>query len=1212
MPRARDQTTTRAATVRRIAALQADAAFCEAVEAAHDLWLSRAAAVEVMRPLVPHRDALGGRLRVDLLAEAASDPMHVLGRLYDAMSTHAPPARLTSAPLTSADIKCMKGNFKRRLDRLLGRQQRGAVLAAFHCADLFECTADGVAPGGHPHAAVVGVPQTRWPLPFEQPGLLDGDAPMCDQCSAVLFDSEVLDMCRAANYRGPRMGQHCCKKGAIMLPTYSPPPVWLADAWTGHRGTEAGEDGMMRSVLHSHAVPINNAVSIAMQYFDRTSHGQGLYEPAVTVNGRVGTTLPSVSGQSSGAVMRGAQLYIYEGQVGGESARLNVIESQLAAVLKQDAGPTERRRVRELLNRVHDHMVHHHPFVRRYLMAGELLMNADPSTLGSMHLVVDGRQRPATALHRSTSARNAERQYQQALDRDGVALLTPDDPDPDQAYALMHRVGGGTMSIPLHHPQWDALPHCLLFPQGDDGWDNRMTYRNEYGVSCALTLMDYYRFRLQWRRGPPACDNYIMYAGRLFQEFVCKAYWRVEADRLQKIKNNPRMCVPLRRDTYNAVRTAASTGESRVGVRYKLPSGFMGGPRDYQQRYLDAMTIVFNTQMPSYMLTVTCNPNWPEIVSSLPPGTKASDRPDICCRVFRSRLASIMKDIETECVLGKPASVVYVVEFQKKGLPHAHILVSLRDDADRPKTADDLDRVISAEIPPLPDPNDHSPKAEAQRRLRKSVLRHHVHNDCKGGRAAGKTCPCLDKRTGRCRFRLDVVDFQSRTVINELENGKRQVLLRRRMGESAVTESGRCVDNRHISPYVPYFVLKYDCHFNVQPCIDVHAIKYLYKYVYKGPDRAAATCRSADQYVDDEISRWQDMRWFTSYEASWRLLGFLLSYASHSVTRLDVHRDGEQLCYWMGDSHEEAALRGQPTSSLLGWLQYIATHPRDVIMLRLRYHEFPQHYNWDKAKGCWKPYQRSHRYGRLGRVYPVSPRSGDTFYLRMYLLNLTGADVLPLVRTGGPNVASLRGSNASFEDACRAAGLLADDAEYHTAIREALQTDSDGAVRDLLVLILMFCMPEDATRLFEEHAVDMVASLRYKAERIGQFWNDAEARDCSLHLVRERLQLEYGASSEPALARLPDLHPQDQSHASQCLDAIHERPGELVFVPAEQQQYYDELYVYAPRIESPPPHPPSSLMFTSTLPVRPNVCMSLGYRSQSRTHTPSAGSGSIR
>ena len=47
----------------------------------------------------------------------------------------------------------------------------------------------------------------------------------------------------------------------------------------------------------------------------------------------------------------------------------------------------------------------------------------------------------------------------------------------------------------------------------------------------------------------------------------------------------------------------------------------------------------------------------------------------------------------------------------------------------------------------------------------------------------------------------------------------------------AVEVGGIKLDNRWVVPYNPYLLLKYNAHINVEICITVSAVKYLYKYV---------------------------------------------------------------------------------------------------------------------------------------------------------------------------------------------------------------------------------------------------------------------------------------------------------------------------------------------------------------------------------------------
>lgn len=95
---------------------------------------------------------------------------------------------------------------------------------------------------------------------------------------------------------------------------------------------------------------------------------------------------------------------------------------------------------------------------------------------------------------------------------------------------------------------------------------------------------------------------------------------------------------------------------------------------------------------------MTCNPKWPEITEALRPGQQPNDRPDIVDRVFRLKLEQLLEDITKIGVFGECAAHVYVVEFQKRGLPHAHLLTILNGAA-KPHTVQDFDECVCAELP---------------------------------------------------------------------------------------------------------------------------------------------------------------------------------------------------------------------------------------------------------------------------------------------------------------------------------------------------------------------------------------------------------------------------------------------------------------------------------------------------------------------------------
>jgi hypothetical protein len=62
--------------------------------------------------------------------------------------------------------------------------------------------------------------------------------------------------------------------------------------------------------------------------------------------------------------------------------------------------------------------------------------------------------------------------------------------------------------------------------------------------------------------------------------------------------------------------------------------------------------------------------------------------PDLCSRVFNCKLKKLLKDLKSGKAFGPIVGVVHVVEFQKRGLPYAHILLILESQI----SAEDFDK----------------------------------------------------------------------------------------------------------------------------------------------------------------------------------------------------------------------------------------------------------------------------------------------------------------------------------------------------------------------------------------------------------------------------------------------------------------------------------------------------------------------------------------
>lgn len=192
---------------------------------------------------------------------------------------------------------------------------------------------------------------------------------------------------------------------------------------------------------------------------------------------------------------------------------------------------------------------------------------------------------------------------------------------------------------------------------------------------------------------------------------------------------------------------------STLGKLIVLPSSFLGGDRHMQQQYQDAMAVVRAKGSPDIFTTFTCNPKWPEIAAELLPGQDAKDRPDLTARVFKLKLTEYLADIRKRHSFGRPIAYLQVTEFQKRGLPHAYI-VTILPGADKPRTPDEVDRIVSAEIP---DPVTE-PKAYA------SVIKHMMHGPC-GPSHPNAPCMVVGKDGQRRCSKGYPKDFQESTTM---------------------------------------------------------------------------------------------------------------------------------------------------------------------------------------------------------------------------------------------------------------------------------------------------------------------------------------------------------------------------------------------------------------------------------------------------------------
>ncbi|EJD38492.1 hypothetical protein AURDEDRAFT_22840, partial [Auricularia subglabra TFB-10046 SS5] len=111
------------------------------------------------------------------------------------------------------------------------------------------------------------------------------------------------------------------------------------------------------------------------------------------------------------------------------------------------------------------------------------------------------------------------------------------------------------------------------------------------------------------------------------------------------------------------------------GENVYLPSSFLGSNAWCSEQIADALTIAANCGVPTFFVTMTCNHDWPEVRAKLRPGQDWQDAPMVIARVFKQKLAVLLKTLKTMFPNAGCIYRLYAVEFQKRGLPHCHILI---------------------------------------------------------------------------------------------------------------------------------------------------------------------------------------------------------------------------------------------------------------------------------------------------------------------------------------------------------------------------------------------------------------------------------------------------------------------------------------------------------------------------------------------------------
>ncbi|XP_076955208.1 uncharacterized protein LOC143629951 [Bidens hawaiensis] len=254
------------------------------------------------------------------------------------------------------------------------------------------------------------------------------------------------------------------------------------------------------------------------------------------------------------------------------------------------------------------------------------------------------------------------------------------------------------------------------------------------------------------------------------------------------------------------------------------------------------------------------------------------------------------------------------------------------------------------------------------------------------------------------------------------------------------------LDNKSVIPYNKTLLKRYQAHINVEWCNQAGSIKYLFKYINKGQDRASICFVQSNQQYDsqesvDEIKDYYSCRYISAYEASWRILSYDIHYRKTSVIRLPFHLPGQQqVIYEDSDDIEDVLDKPSVTASMfLEWMKSNQSYPEARTL-------FPTKFVWKIDERKW---ERRKRGFSIGRIHVVSPSLGEAYYIRILLNKVKGPRKFDEIKTFNNVV------YPTFRDACYAYGLLDDDNEYVEAISEESFSGTGYYLRSLFATMFM-------------------------------------------------------------------------------------------------------------------------------------------------------------
>ena len=596
---------------------------------------------------------------------------------------------------------------------------------------------------------------------------------------------------------------------------------------------------------------------------------------------------------------------------------------------------------------------------------------------------------------------------------------------------------GSMAKIDELDPSWEVLGYPVFHFTGDTSfaWSPGMQGAALPGVRTRpLSLLDYTRSVILMQPG------FFKY-GRLAEQWMLDMWARNEQHNVRSWMS-PHIQDKLRRQ-------AEAHGRLHVEGKIYLPNS-IPGCHAYQRRFFHDALHLSRSRGPSHLfVTMTCNPNWPEVRALLDPNItldlKHPSHQTFLARVFvfkRKQLIARLK--ERDYLFPGHCGVdwiVYSTEWQKGDYPHAHIAVRLKIDTERIPMNTQLyqislmDQVVSACLPDEDAPHYHQVIAFMQH-----------PSECKS---------CLREKTKGCGVKTCRFYFPKPVCAESRIDARGFPVYRRREGDERIV------------PHNWKLLVEFQCHINAEWTFNSRHLAYVYGYMCKGADIAGV--RIQDQV--NEIASFRKARVLTVAEACYRILGFNVNFREPAVVVCPIYLprgipssgDNDQFGHILdGDDEfgdrEATAIpttgcqfnerRQARTTEISFQLDYLEHYFKAERHDQLKFTDYYANY-YAGTSVAVPSYGRQNEWKKRrspieARITWLPPYAGEIYFLRILLHHIPAR-----------NWADLYGPCNSFKLHCIHLGVVDTGEEYLYAMQDALaDNQSPAACRHLFALFI--------------------------------------------------------------------------------------------------------------------------------------------------------------